>query len=262
MPLDKSLISQLAHQFILAEKQRKPIDPITLHHPDLTTDDAYRINATIIEEKLKSGDKIVGMKIGATGQAIQRQMGIDEPLRGYLLESYRVADGGTIPRAQLIAPRVECEVAFLLGDDLSGPDCTVDDVLAATEAVMASIEVVDTRTRDWQVGLREIVADSLILAGFVLSERLVPVKDLNLPDISVMLSKNGEVVSRATGAEVLGNPANALVWLANKLYEQGDSLEAGQVVLSGSLTPLCPVDGRDTVEAVFEELGGVSVQFV
>ncbi len=262
MPIDNNTLTSLAHQFILAEDQREPVEPVTLRYPGMTIEEAYRINALILEEKLGHGDQIAGMKVGATSKAIQQQVGINEPLSGYLLESYRIADGADVPRARLISPRVECEVAFLLGRDLVGPGVTIDDVLAATEGVMASIEIVDSRTRGWQVSARDIVADSLILAGFVLSGRRVPVMGLDLPELGVVLKKNGEVVASAKGADVLGNPANPLVWLANRVAAQGGKLAAGQVVMTGSMTPLVAVDGGDTVEAVFDELGSVSVRFV
>jgi 2-oxopent-4-enoate hydratase len=262
MPVDESVIRYLAGQFIAAEDQRNPVEPITSRYPDLTIEDAYRINAAIVEQKLKRGDKIVGMKIGATSEATQQQFGLSEPLHGYLLNSYCIANGASIPRMRLIHPRVECEVAFLLARDLAGPGVTADDVLGATKAVMASIEVVDTRTRDWQVGAREIVADNLIVAGYVVSERHVPVVGLDLAGLGVALKKNGKVVARAKGEDVLGNPVNPMVWLVNTLAEKGGKLKAGQVVISGSLTPLVPVDSGDTIEAEFERLGEVSIRFV
>jgi 2-keto-4-pentenoate hydratase len=262
MRADESLIADLARQFILAEDQAEPIEPISSLYPNLTIEDAYRIQMAAVEAKLRRGDKIVGKKVGATSAAVQEQFGIAEPLYANMLKSHRIANGATISRSRLIDPRFECEIAFLLGQDLAGPGVTVADVLAATEAVMASIEVNDCRTRDWKVSVREIVSDNNLIAGFVLADRQVPVAGLDLPGIRVTLKKNGVVIDEAKGEAVLGNPANSMAWLANKLGAEGSGLKAGEVVITGSPTQLHPVDAGDTVEGVFEELGSVSVQFV
>jgi len=192
----------------------------------------------------------------------KKPLGIDEPIYGTLLESNRVANGETILLSRLIHPRVECEIAFLLGENLVGPAVAVSDVLAATQAVMASLEINDPRTREWKIGSREAIADNGVAARVVLGEQRLPIEDLDLPNTTVLLKRNGEEVASATGAAVLGDPARAVAWLANKLAEHHQTLKADEIVLPGSMTPLCPVGTADKVEAEFDALGSVSVRFV
>jgi len=186
----------------------------------------------------------------------------ERPIYGPLVENNRVANDETISLSRLIHPRIECEIAFVLGEDLVGPGIGVTDVLAATQAVMASLEINDPRTREWKIGSREAIADNGVAARFVLGEQRLPIADLDLPNTTVVLKKNGEEVGSATGAEVLGDPARAVAWLANKLAEHHQSLKTGEIVLPGSMTPIYPVGTGDRVEAEFDTLGSVSVHFV
>jgi 2-keto-4-pentenoate hydratase len=149
----------------------------------------------------------------------------------------------------------------LLGEDLVGPDIAVTDVLAATQAVVASLEINDPRIREWKIGSREAIADNAIAARFVLGEQWLSVVGLDLPNTAVVLNKNGEEVASATGAAVLGDPARAVAWLANKLAKHHQSLKAGEIVLPGSMTPIYPVGAGDSVEAAFEALESVAVCF-
>lgn len=258
---NKDVIAELASTFVAAEQERAPLEPIAALHPDLTAEDAYRVQAAVVATKVRSGDRVVGRKVGATSQVVQQLLGIDEPIYGTLLESLRVESGGEIPLSHLIHPRVECEIAFLLGEDLTGPGATVADVLAATEGVAASLEINDPRTQGWRIGMLEAIADNGLAARFLLGERWLSVEDLDLPNVAVVLKKNAEEVAEATGAAVLGHPARAVAWLADKLAEHHQGLEAGQVVLPGSLTPIYPVEAGDNIEAEFEALQSVSVRF-
>ena len=262
MPVTDEVIAELAHRLIAAEQRCVPIEPITSLYPDLTEADAYRVQMAVVATKVERGDRVVGKKVGATSQAIQQLLRIDEPIYGTLLESNRVANGETILLSRLIHPRVECEIAFLLGENLVGPDVAVSDVLAATQAVVASLEINDPRTREWKIGSREAIADNGVAARFVLGEQRLPIGDLDLPNTTVVLKKNGEEVASATGAAVLGDPARAVAWLANKLAEHHQTLKADEIVLPGSMPPLYPVGTADKVEAEFDALGSVSVRFV
>jgi 2-keto-4-pentenoate hydratase len=189
MPVTEELITELARSFIGAEQCCVPIEPITSLYPDLTEADAYRVQMAVVETKVARGDRVTGRKVGATSQPIQQLLGIDEPIYGTLLESNRVANGETILLSRLIHPRVECEIAFLLGENLVGPDVAVSDVLAATQAVMASLEINDPRTRQWKIGSREAIADNGVAARFVLGEQRLPIGDLDLPNTTVVLKK-------------------------------------------------------------------------
>ena len=262
MPVTEEVITDLAHRLIAAEQRCVPIEPITSLYPDLTEAEAYRVQMAVVATKVERGDRVIGRKVGATSQAIQQLLRIDEPIYGTLLESNRVANGETISLSRLIHPRIECEIAFLLGADLVGPGIAVSDVLAATGAVMASLEINDPRTREWKIGSREAIADNGVTARFVLSDQRLAVEDLDLPNTTVVLKKNGEEVASATGAAVLGDPARTVAWLANKLAGYHRSLKAGEIVLPDSMTPIYPVGAGDRAEAEFEALGSVSVRFV
>ncbi len=262
MPVTDEVIAELAHRLIAAEQRCVPIEPITSLYPDLREADAYRVQMAVVAIKVERGDRAVGRKVGATNQAIQQLLRIDEPIYGTLLESNRVANGETISLSRLIHPRVECEIAFLLGEDVVGPDIAVTDVLAATQAVLASLEINDPRTSEWKIGSREAIADNGVAARFVLGERQLSVVGLDLPNTTVVLKKNGEEVASATGAAVLGDPARAVAWLANRLTEHRQRLKAGDIVLPGSMTPIYPIGAGDRVEAEFDVLGSVSVHFV
>jgi 2-keto-4-pentenoate hydratase len=262
IPVTEQVIVDLAHRLIAAEQRCVPIEPITSLYPDITEADAYRVQMALVATKVERGDRVTGRKVGATNHTIQQLLRIDEPIYGSLFQSNRVANGETISLSRLIHPRIECEIAFLLGADLVGPGIAVSDVLAATGAVMASLEINDPRTREWKIGSREAIADNGVTARFVLSEQRLPVEDLDLPNTRVLLKKNGEEVASATGAAVLGDPARAVAWLANKLAGHHQSLKAGEIVLPGSMTPIYPVGVADKVEAEFDVLGSVSVRFV
>jgi 2-keto-4-pentenoate hydratase len=168
MPVTEELIAESARSFIGAEQRGVPIEPITSQYPDLTEVDAYRVQRAVVATKVARGDRVTGRKVGATSQPIQQLLGIDEPIYGTLFESNRVANGETISLSQLIHPRVECEIAFLLGEDVVGPGITASGVLAATQAVVASLEINDPRTREWKIGSREVIADNGVTARYVL----------------------------------------------------------------------------------------------
>ena len=261
MPVREEDIASLAHRLIAAEQRCVPIEPITFLYPNLTEADAYRVQMAVVATRVEHGDRVIGRKVGATSQVIQRFLQIDEPIYGTLLESNQVTNGETISLSQLIHPRVECEIAFLLGEDLVGPGIAVADVVEATQTVVASLEINDPRTREWKIGSREAIADNGVAARFVLGEQWLPIEGLDLPNVTVVLKKNGEEVTSATGAAVLGDPAGAVAWLANKLAENHQRLKAGEIVLPGSMTPIYPAGAGDRVAAEFEALGSVSVRF-
>ena len=262
MSINGRIITQLAQDFITAEMQCRPIEPIISQFPHITEAEAYRIQKVVVDLKKERGEQIVGKKVGATSQAIQQFLGVEEPIYGQLFASQQLADGETISISQLIHPRVECEIAFLLDKDLIGPGVTETDVLEATRVVMPALEINDPRTRDWKIGMVEVIADNGVSARFILGEQQTSLDGVDLSTISVALKKNGEEVAKSTGAAVLGNPANAVAWLANKVSERQGKLQAGEIILPGSLTPIYPVEAGDRIEAEFEELGTVVVHIL
>lgn len=261
MPVDEATLEQLARDYIDAKDNHSTVEPLTTRYPDLSLADAYRIQTLIHEENLRRGEKVIGMKVAATSKAIHEQYGISSPQYGYLLESYRIANGATVPHSRYVAPWYETEIAFVLADDLIGPGVSRDVALDATESVMAAFEISECHTRGWQVGMVEIVADSCLAGGVVLSGEPVSPQGFDLGALDVTVRKNGEVVYEVNSEAVLGHPANSLAWLANRLAEEKKGLKKGQVVITGSMTPTTPLEPGDTIEATYDHLGTVSVTF-
>lgn len=250
-----------ARRLVEAAASRTPCEPIRDLLPDGTIDDAYAVAQRSLELS-RSGIRRVGRKIGLTSAAVQQQMGVDTPDFGVLLADMSFGDSEPIPSDRLLQPRVEAEVAFVLGSDLPDRPVVTSDVLRATEFVVASIEVVDSRIRDWDISIVDTVADNASSGLFVLGgspRRLTDVDDVR--SIEMELTCEGAVVSSGTGAACLGHPVNAVVWLANAVAARGAPLQAGEVILSGSLGPLAPAEPGKAYEASFRGLGTVRAQF-
>jgi 2-keto-4-pentenoate hydratase len=262
MALSRTEIEKLAGDLFRAEAERVPISPLTDAHPQLTVEEAYQIQLVNIEAKRSKGAKIVGKKIGLTSIAMQRLLGVDQPDYGHLFDDMALADGDAMKAADLIQPKVEAEVAFILKEDLIGPGITVARVLAATEYVIPALEIVDSRVRDWKIKLADTIADNASSARIVLGGRALRVTDLNLSLIGLVLEKNGEIANTAAGAAVLGHPAKAVAWLGNKLAEFGIPLKAGEVIMPGALSAAVDARAGDVIRGTFDHLGSVSVRFV
>ncbi len=257
MPLDQSTIAELAAMYLRAERDAVPVPPWHERFPTVTEDDAYAIQSELLRLHLADGATLAGWKAGATNPGAQANFGLREAVYGRLLRERRLSSGATLPMAGLIHPRVECEVAFVLARDLSGPGVTPEMALAAVEGMVAAFEIVDSRTTGWAAKMPEMIADNVFQARYVLSDQIVPVTGVDLATLEVVLFRNGQEAARARGANVLGSPANALAWMANRMAAHGHALQAGQVVLAGSLTPLVPCAPGDAFEAVFDHLGPV-----
>jgi len=254
-------VDALARELRAAELDRAPIAPLTVRHPDLSVEDAYRIQLAAVERRIQNGARIRGRKVGLTSRAMQEMLGVGEPDFGYLLDDMFVEDGGSVPAQRFCAPRAEPEVAFILERPLLGPGCTPDDVVSATSDLIPAMEIIDSRIRDWRIALADTVADNASSAAVVLGSNRRPIRDVDIRTIPVTLSRNGEVAETGTSDAVLGNPAAAVAWLANKLSEFGGRLEAGEVVIPGACTRAVVVQRGDVVSAEFGDLGTVSVTF-
>ena len=245
-----------------AERTRVPIDPLSSRWAAIDVVDAYEIQLANIADRLKAGALVRGHKVGLSSRAMQSMMGVDEPDYGHLLDDMFFFEGDAVPAGRYLYPRVEVEVGFVLGAPLSGPACTVADVLAATEFVCPAIEIIDSRIRDWKIGIADTIADNASSAGVVLGGRRTPLAGVDLRTIGAVLRRNGEILQTGAAGAVLGNPATAVAWLANTVHRFGVSLEAGHVVLPGSCTRAVDVRPGDVVRAEFDVLGPVSVRFV
>lgn len=260
--LDNQVIKTLALRLLTAEEKREPIGAITDEYPEITIDDAYQVQLEIIKGKIAKSNRIVGKKIGLTSLAMQNLLGVFEPDYGQLLDNMEVVEGGEISLSTLLQPKVEAEIAFVLSRDLVGPGITVRDVLLATEAVVPSLEIVDSRVKDWKIKIQDTVADNASSACFTLGGKLTAVRELDLGVTGMVFKKNGHVVGTAAGAAVLGNPAAAVAWLANKLAEYNISLRAGETILSGAFSAALVPAAGDFFEASFDRLGTVGVRFI
>lgn len=260
--MDENRMKILAEMLLTAEKNRKPIPPLTDSDPGITVDEAYRIQLQVIEMKKSSGQVVVGKKIGITSRAMQTMLGVNEPDYGHILDGMVVMEGEQIRAADLIQPRIEGELAFILREDLKGPGVTLADVIRCSEGVIPALEIIDSRIADWKIKLPDTVADNASSARIVLGGKITPILGLDLRTVGMVLEKNGEVVATAAGAAVLGNPAQAVAWLANKLAVYGIMLRKGEVILSGSLTAAVPVNAGDFIRADFGLLGDVKIKFI
>jgi 2-keto-4-pentenoate hydratase len=258
---DAELIQSIAKELRTAEEHRIPVAPVAGRFGDLTVADAYAVQLANIEPRLAAGDRILGRKIGLTSLAMQTQLGVDQPDFGHLLASMAVPNGGAVAIAELIAPRIELEIAFVLRRSLEGPGVTTADVLSATEAVFPSLEIIDSRIADWKIGLVDTVADNASSGRFVMPSRLTPVRDLDLRLVGGIMEINGVLTSWSCGAAALGDPAACVAWLANAIAAYGGRLEAGEILLSGALDKSVPVKAGDVVRAEFDRLGSAGVRF-
>jgi 2-oxopent-4-enoate hydratase len=253
--------AEIMERLDAAERTRVAIAPLTETHPGLTATDAYAVQAAWLDRKLAAGGQLAGRKVGLTSRAMQQQLGVDEPDFGFLLQGMLVPSGAALRRQALLQPRVEPEIAFWLSADLRGPGVTRDHVLAATRGVSAALEIVDSRIANWRIKLADTIADNGSSARAVLSDRVIGLTDVDLAAEPVRLLRNGEQVGAGTGADVLGHPAEAVAWLANRLADFGSALAAGQVVLPGAMCASVFAEQGETFRADFPHLGFVEVRF-
>jgi 2-oxo-hept-3-ene-1,7-dioate hydratase len=253
--------SKAADILVTAEKERKQAVQLSKTWPDITFDDAYAISTEVANRKIAAGAKLIGHKVGLTSKAMQRSSQIDEPDYGYLLDYMMVADGGRVPHENYCLPRVEIELAFVLGKPLKGPGVRLPDVLRATEYVVPAIEIVDARLQDPRK-IFDTISDNGAAAGIVIGGRPVGPLDVDLRWVGGIMYRNSEIEETGVAAGVLGHPALGVAWLANKLGELGTTLEPGHLVLAGSFTRVVFARKGDTLHADFGALGGIAVQFV
>jgi len=258
---DTHTIERAAAALRAAETSGEFIAPVRELFPGIDVPDAYAVQRHNIEHRLKSGRRIVGYKIGLTSPAVQRQLGVDQPDCGTLLDDMEFHEGMPIPLGRLQQPKIEAEVAFVLGRDLVLESPSVIDVMRAIEFALPALEIVGSRIRDWNIRLEDTVADNASSSGFVVGGSPRKLSQLNLRDAAMQMRRGDEVVSEGRGSACLGHPLNAVVWLARTMARNGTPLRAGHLVLSGALGPMVAVTGEQTFEAQVEGLGNVSATF-
>ncbi len=262
MKLDKATIAKLAEHLENCELNAQDTLKITDEHPDMDWDDAYLIQEEIRRRKIARGTKIAGLKAGLTSFAKMKQMGVDTPCFGFVTDYGCVPDGGEVKVSELIHPKVEPEIVFVMKHALKGPGCHIGAVLAATDFIMAGMEVIDSRYRDFKFDLKSVIADNTSASRFVVGSAMQPPADVDMRTLGVVMEKNGEVVSLGAGAAVLGHPATAVAMLANHLGLRGQEIPAGAMILSGGVTEAVAVQAGDNVTLRVQHLGSVSLRFV
>ncbi len=250
----------LAQMLFNANETKEPIEAMTALKDGLTVDDAYEIQLINVNKNLASGEVISGKKIGLTSLGMQKLLGVDEPDYGHLYKSMYIKDG-QIPKNLVLQPKVEAEIAFVLKEDLQGPGITIEDVVRATDYVVAAFEIVGSRIKDWKIKLVDTISDNASSGCYVLSDKKCSLTDFDIKAENMKFYKNGQLANEGNATEVMGNPVYSVAWLANKMSEYGVELKKGEVILSGALTAALEAVDGDEFEAVFDHLGPVKVVF-
>lgn len=259
--MDRDSIQKYADLLFEAEREKIAISPLTEQDAALTLDDAYAIQLENISRAVALGYVISGKKIGLTSPGIQQQLGVNEPDYGHLFSAMDCVNG-EVRIGQLLQPKIEAELAFVLKDDLIGGKITAQDVRNATDYVVGAFEIVDSRVADWKIKLVDTVADNASSGRYVLGEKKLRIDEMDLSAVTMKLYKNGEQVGEGIGGAVLGDPCLAVAWLANRLWDYGVTLKTGEVILSGAFSAAPPAAKGDEFEAVFSDFGSVKARFI
>jgi 2-keto-4-pentenoate hydratase len=260
--MDADSVAEAAGTLLDAYASRTPVSPLTAKYSGMSVGDAYEIQLAQVTAWTSAGAVVKGHKVGLTSAAMQMQMGVDQPDFGVLTDSMFLPEGITADITHFLQPRAEPEIGFVLGRSLSGPGVTVAEAVAAIEFVLPALEIIDSRIIDWRITLPDTIADNASSGGLVLGSRPVRPQDLDLSLTGCLLHRNGRLAGTGAGGAVLGgSPVSALVWLANVLGERGVALEAGHVILPGSVTAAIPIGAGDTISATFDRIGTVSITF-
>jgi 2-oxo-3-hexenedioate decarboxylase len=260
--LSREQVLALAEHVENAELKVHDITKITNDYPDMTFEDAYDVQWEIRRRKEERGNKVVGMKMGLTSWAKMSQMGVETPIYGFLADYFSVPEGGGIKHDELIHPKIEAELAFVLKHELKGPGVHIGDVLRATDFVMPAVEIIDSRYKDFKFDLTSVIADNSSSSRFVTGGRMANIADVDLKNLGVVMEVNGEVVQTGAGAAVLGHPAASVAMLANMLAERGESLPAGSFIMIGAITAAVQANKGDAFTVRYQGLGTLSGKFV
>jgi 2-keto-4-pentenoate hydratase len=261
MWMDTHAHSEAVQALVDAYRSGMPIEPLTSRFPGLNVDEAYAIQLEQVQAWQSNGATVKGHKVGLTSMVMQRQLGVDQPDFGHLTNRMFHLDTQSIDPSGFVAPKVEPEIALVLGRPLAGPGVTVAEAMSSVEFVTPALEIIDSRIRDWRITLVDTIADNASSGCVVLGGTTTPLSTVDLRLLGGILECNGEVVGTGAGGAVLGSPLNALVWLANTLGARGVTLQAGHVVLPGSITAAVPVAAGDVATATFAGLGSVTARF-
>ena len=259
--MDDNKIKQYGDELYQAWLTRSTVQPLLAREPEITIEDAYKIQLRMVERRVQAGEKIVGKKIGVSSKPVQDFLGVFQPDFGQLTSGMVYQEGEDIDLGKLIQPKAEAELAFVLKEDLIGPGITAMDVIRATDYVSPCFEIVDSRITDWKIKIQDTVADNASCGVYVIGKTRGDPRKLDITLAGMVLEKNGELFSTSVGAAVQGSPANAVAWLANTLGSLGIPFRAGEVILSGSQSALIPVVDGDELVCTVGGLGSCRVKF-
>ena len=261
MNLSEKQINDLVNQLHQAWENASQIPPITDSVPKITVEEAYQIQLKLMAKRIAEGETVVGKKIGITAKVVMKMLGVDQPDFGHLMSGMEFQESQSLPFNKFCQPKGEGEIAFLLKKDLTGPGITRDQIIEATECVMPAFEIVDSRIQDWNIKIQDTIADNASAGAFVIGSSRTSLKGLDLATCGMVLKKNGEIIGTGNGAATLDHPLNAVGWLANTLGSLGMSLKAGEIILSGSLSVMFPIQSGDSLEMEIEGVGKTMCHF-
>jgi len=258
MSLNDSEKTDYANRLYDAYETKEPVEPITEDEGELTTEEAYEIQAKVVE-RIRADTAGIGHKLGLVSEAKQEQLGIQEPIFGYISEE-NVLDGEPIPASDMINPRLEAEIGFILDEDVE-PPVTTADVLSATRAVVPVVELIESRFKGWTIPTaQDVIADNTSTAKLAIGEQFSDVRDLDLVHEGVTVSVNGEIEATGVGADIMGHPARSVAWLGNRLADLDEQLVAGELVMSGGISAAIDIEAGDVFHVTFGEMGSVELR--
>lgn len=258
MPLTKGVDMDIVEYLYSAEKEKREVIKVTDQYPELTFKEAYLIQEKLIQRRQQDGARRIGLKLGLTSKAKQEMMGVHEAIYGYLTNDMLALEWEPLDYKQFIHPKAEPEIAFFIGEDLKGTNITAKDVLGVTKYVAPAIEIIDSRYLNFKFTLADVIADNSSSSKFLIGSKWMSPTGLNLSDIGMVMSKNGQVSQTSSGAAVLGHPAESVAWAVNKLGESGKGIKKGDIILSGAISEAIAFEPGDSILVQFAELGSVS----
>ncbi|TKC18412.1 2-keto-4-pentenoate hydratase [Robertmurraya kyonggiensis] len=261
--MNNALYKDIAKHLVSAEIEKREIEKVTsTMKQDLTVEEAYFVQEELVKFKLEDGRRIIGPKMGLTSQAKMQQMGVNEPIYGYVFDYMLIDDGGKVSLKDLIHPKAEAEIAFVIGEDIEGPGVTGTQVLAKTDYVLPALEIIDSRYENFNFTLPDVIADNASTSRVVFGTSLKKPELFELDVVGGVLTINGEIKDLGAGAAVLGHPANSIARLANMLARKGEKVKKGDIILTGAITGAVKLQNGDSVSAKFDGLGEVSFTVV
>ncbi|KSU63321.1 4-oxalocrotonate decarboxylase [[Bacillus] enclensis] len=258
MAITKGVDLEIVEYLYSAERERREVVKVTDRYPELSFEEAYSIQEKLIERRQRDGARKIGLKLGLTSKAKQQMMGVHEAIYGHLTDDMLGLEWEPLDFSAFIHPKAEPEVAFFIEKDLEGTNVTAEDVLRVTKFVAPAIEIIDSRYLNFKFTLADVIADNCSSSKFLIGSKWMSPKDLDLGQLGMVMSKNGQVVQTGSSAAVLGHPATSVAWAVNKLGEAGKGIKKGEVILSGAVSEAISFEPNDTVIVQFAELGSVS----